>query len=265
MRRNSWPCGARASSIGSRLLAWAKEQSAGSLWLYTFDRNAIARAFYEKHGFRIVARGFEPQWKLADVRYEWAAAPRSVAIVETARLRLRHFAAADRDALISYRNDPEVARYQSWESIDAAGASRFIDEQSRAVPGTPGEWFQFAVTLRTGHSLIGDCGLYIDPSDPRLAEIGFTFDASRQRQGLASEAVLAVLGYSFDTLGLHRVKAIIDRRNDRAMRLARRVGMREEALFLQHAWFKGAWCDEYQFAMLASDWTSRDRAIPGSR
>ena len=57
--------------IGSRLLEWAKAQSGGSLWLYTFARNARARAFYERHGFRIVARGFEPEWQLDDLRYEW--------------------------------------------------------------------------------------------------------------------------------------------------------------------------------------------------
>lgn len=29
------------------------------------------RAFYEKHGFEIIARGFEPTWQLDDVQYEW--------------------------------------------------------------------------------------------------------------------------------------------------------------------------------------------------
>lgn len=59
--------------IGSRLVDWAKQQSNGSLWLYTFARNAGARAFYERHGFTIVARGFEPEWQLEDLRYEWVA------------------------------------------------------------------------------------------------------------------------------------------------------------------------------------------------
>ncbi len=57
--------------IGTQLLAWAKAQSDGRLWLYAFARNAIARAFYEKHGFEIIARGFEPNWQLDDVKYEW--------------------------------------------------------------------------------------------------------------------------------------------------------------------------------------------------
>ena len=61
-----------ARGIGTRLLAWAKQQSQGSLWLFTFERNQRACAFYERHGFTAVARGFEPVWQLADVRYEWA-------------------------------------------------------------------------------------------------------------------------------------------------------------------------------------------------
>ena len=59
--------------IGTLLLDWAKGQSTGSLWLFAFARNAGARAFYERHGFRIVARGYEPHWKLDDLKYEWRA------------------------------------------------------------------------------------------------------------------------------------------------------------------------------------------------
>jgi ribosomal protein S18 acetylase RimI-like enzyme len=65
--------------IGSQLLNWAKGQSAGSLWLYTFARNAAARAFYEHHGFLIVARGVEPTWQLEDIKYQWSTSREKVA------------------------------------------------------------------------------------------------------------------------------------------------------------------------------------------
>ena len=65
--------GLHRRGIGSRLLEWAKGQSGGSLWLYTFERNLGARAFYEHHGFKIVTRGHEPNWKLDDLRYEWVS------------------------------------------------------------------------------------------------------------------------------------------------------------------------------------------------
>jgi ribosomal protein S18 acetylase RimI-like enzyme len=65
--------GLHRRGIGTRMLEWAKDQSGGSLWLYTFERNAVARAFYERHGFTIAARGHEPFWDLDDLRYEWRA------------------------------------------------------------------------------------------------------------------------------------------------------------------------------------------------
>ncbi len=57
--------------------------------------------------------------------------------IETARLRLRRFAEADLPAFIAYRNDPDVARYQSWEGISEAEAVALraraaIDSSGRA-------------------------------------------------------------------------------------------------------------------------------------
>ena len=57
--------------IGSRLLDRAKADSHGSLWLYTFVTNTNAQRFYERHGFDVVERGFEPVMQLGDLRYEW--------------------------------------------------------------------------------------------------------------------------------------------------------------------------------------------------
>lgn len=57
--------------IGFRLLRLAQAESLGSLWLFTFARNAQARRFYEHHGFVAIAHGFEPMWQLEDVKYQW--------------------------------------------------------------------------------------------------------------------------------------------------------------------------------------------------
>lgn len=59
--------------IGSRLLAKAKERSPARLGLFTFQRNAAARAFYERHGFRLVDLddGERNEEGEPDARYEW--------------------------------------------------------------------------------------------------------------------------------------------------------------------------------------------------
>jgi len=57
--------------VGTQLLRLAQSESSGSLWLFTFAQNLRACRFYEHHGFVAVARGFEPMWKLDDVKYQW--------------------------------------------------------------------------------------------------------------------------------------------------------------------------------------------------
>ena len=60
--------------IGTALLAKARECSPAELRLFTFQRNGKARAFYEKHGFHIVALGVSPAPELEpDVEYRWIA------------------------------------------------------------------------------------------------------------------------------------------------------------------------------------------------
>ncbi len=67
----------------------------------------------------------------------------------------------------------------------------------------------------------------------------------------------ALLGYAFEELGLHRVIAITDARNAPAAALLTRVGMRQEAHFIDNVFFKGAWGSEYQFAKLDREWAAQ--------
>ena len=60
--------------IGTQLLDVAKAQAGHRLWLYTFVTNTRAQRFYERHGFEVVERGFEPVMQLGDLRYEWRRA-----------------------------------------------------------------------------------------------------------------------------------------------------------------------------------------------
>lgn len=63
----------QGNGIGQRLLEKAKEQSSGRLTLYTFEVNKKAQRFYEKHGFKIIGRGYENEENLPDIQYEWTS------------------------------------------------------------------------------------------------------------------------------------------------------------------------------------------------
>ena len=176
--------------------------------------------------------------------------------LETERLILRRFVDSDLAPFLAYRNDPEVARYQAWESCTEREATAMMEEMNSLQPGIPGEWFQFAIELKETAALIGDCALKVE-EDGRQAEIGFTLSCEHQGKGYASEAVSCLLDYAFGDLGLHRVVAITDRENKPSIALLERLGMRRERHFFQNTWFKGRWASEYLYAMLVDEWLRR--------
>ena len=145
--------------------------------------------------------------------------------LRTQRLVLRRFRPTDAPAFQAYRADPDVARYQSWDttySLDDAEA--FMTTIAQASPGDPGEWFQFAVTSASTGLLIGDVGLRTDANDSRPLELGITLSAEHQGNGYATEMAASVVAYAFETLAATTVRAITDTRNQPSIRLLERLG-----------------------------------------
>ncbi|MDQ3754789.1 MAG: GNAT family N-acetyltransferase [Acidobacteriota bacterium] len=173
--------------------------------------------------------------------------------LESARLILRRFTDADLAAFIAYRNDPLVAKYQSWESYSERQAAEFIRDYRNLEPGVAGTWFQFAVELKATGALIGDCALCVRSDATREAEIGYTLAREYQGRGYATEAVTRLLDYTCGDLGARRVVALTDCRNAASITLLERLGLRREEHF-KNVWFKGYWAEEYLYALSADEW-----------
>ncbi|MEM7799093.1 MAG: GNAT family protein, partial [Chloroflexota bacterium] len=179
------------------------------------------------------------------------------------RLILRRFEDRDIEPFATYRSDPDVARYQSWEApYTIVQSALFVETMNRSAFAVPGEWYQIAVELKRTGYLIGDCAFCISKDDGQQAEIGCTFDQGFQRKGLATEAVKRLLEILFDEFGLHRVHAFCDVRNTASFHLLERLGFRREAHFIESYWSKGAWTSEYSYALLASEWKAQSNINP---
>ncbi|MBP1903988.1 RimJ/RimL family protein N-acetyltransferase [Paenibacillus turicensis] len=176
----------------------------------------------------------------------------------TERLILRQFALKDIQAFYQYRADPTVARFQSWENFTYEEADSFVRSQKTLIPDQPGGWFQYAIALADSNQLIGDCAVHTLGAEPRIAEIGFTLAREHQGKGYIHEALCALLDYIFSTLNKHKVIAFTDVRNEKSISALARLGMRREGHLLQNYMTKGNWVDEYQYAILQSEWLSKD-------
>lgn len=178
----------------------------------------------------------------------------SIEIV-TGRLTLRPFRADDLQAFVAYRSDPEVARYQSWDSTySMADAESFLRSQRGLVFGRPGEWLQLAIVERETGTVCGDCAVRVLTDQPATAELGVTLALANQGRGLAGEALAAVLTELFERRGVHRVFAEADDRNVPVRRLFERLGFRCEARLVEADWFKGEWSTLRLYALLDREW-----------
>jgi aminoglycoside 6'-N-acetyltransferase len=174
------------------------------------------------------------------------------------RVTLRRFHPDDLATFVAYRSSEQVARYQGWDApYPRDEGERFIREIANDHPDTPGQWFQFAVVLRSTGQLVGDCAAMPHADDPRLCDIGFTISPDHQGHGYATEAVRLLLTYLFTQRGKHRITAYCDPRNAASIALLERLSMRQEGHLRQSTWTKGEWTDDLVYALLADEWRSQ--------
>ncbi len=173
----------------------------------------------------------------------------------TARLLLRRFEPADLPAMVAYRSDPAVARYQSWTpEWSMADAEAFLREDQATALGTRGGWTQVALVEQEGGALVGDVALHFVAAQPDTVELGVTLARAHQGRGLAAEALRAVLSWLFAAHGTHRVLVQADARNAAVRRLCTHLGLRQEAELREADWWKGEWTTLCIYAVLAREW-----------
>ena len=140
-------------------------------------------------------------------------------------IRLRRLEVRDIPAFLAYRGDPEVARYQSWEPMEADEAGRMIAHMAEVDLFRSGRWTQLGIA-DDEDTLIGDMGLFLS-EDGREAELGITLARRAQGKGFATQAVQQALGLVWAQSGASRVLGICDCRNTASLRLLARVGFVE--------------------------------------
>jgi aminoglycoside 6'-N-acetyltransferase len=175
--------------------------------------------------------------------------------IRTQRLVLRPLTERDVDDVLAWMGDPDVARYQLYEPRSRADVEEHI---AKAIAATrlaeKDDWVEFAIQL--DGRVIGLIYFKVSSVEDRTGEIGWALTRAFQGKGYALEAARVVLDLAFGELGLHRVTAELDPRNDASVALCLRLGMRHEAHFVEQMMFKGAWADTGIYAILEREWSA---------
>ena len=176
--------------------------------------------------------------------------------LQTRRLLLRAFSLADASRVRRLADDSAVASTTIHIPHPYADdmAEQWIQTQQERYE--KGHEVCFAVVLRSRNLLIGTIGLRLNLRHSR-AELGYWIGKPYWNRGYASEAADAVLGYGFETLGLHRICAYHFRRNPASGRVLQKIGMTHEATLRQHTSKWGRFEDLEGYGILRSEYEAR--------
>ena len=175
--------------------------------------------------------------------------------LESHRLILRPFQDSDLAVFLAYRNDPQVAKYQSWNvPFPRESGIQFVDAMKIANPNSMGEWYQAAVELKSTSEMIGDVAFCTTAYDSRQALIGYSLARQFWHKGFAFEALGCLLKYLFEERDIHRVIAECDVENVASWKLLEKLGFRREAHLIENIYFKGRYGSEYHYALLRREW-----------
>jgi len=179
-------------------------------------------------------------------------------IIETDRLVLRPFAPEDFPAYAAYHVRTDVYRYLYASPPDRETLQRQYTAVIRPVFAKEGDVFKLAVVTKDGGQVVGEVLLKFANENALQGEVGYIFDPSYAGKGFATEATKAIIDYGFRHLGLHRIFARLDTANTGSIGVVERLKLRREAHFLQNDRFSGIWGDEFVYAILSHEWTSRE-------
>jgi ribosomal-protein-alanine N-acetyltransferase len=173
----------------------------------------------------------------------------------TERLLLREFTLDDVLAVfdISRREDVsqwlETAPMQSIEDAEARVRGRiglFND----------GMGFRWAITLRENPAqLIGSCGIFSVRRGTHTMETGYELHPAYWRRGIMTEALRAVIQFSFGTqelMPIHRIEALVAPGNLASIRLLEKLGFAQESRRREFFFWNNRYQDVYLYALLNS-------------
>ncbi|QNE38236.1 GNAT family N-acetyltransferase [Hymenobacter sp. NBH84] len=174
----------------------------------------------------------------------------------TERLLLRQPLAHDIPTIVQLANEPTVAN-MTLNIPHPYGEADAIYWLNAANQGfASGQHHVFAIELRETGQFVGGIGLTVEQRFNR-AEAGYWVGKPFWNQGIATEALRAVLAFGFETLELHKIFATHLVANLASGKVMQHAGMQWEAELHQHVRKNGQYFDLMQYQLTRPTYLAR--------
>lgn len=150
--------------------------------------------------------------------------------ITTKRLILRKPKLSDAKAIFSrYAQDNDVTKYLVWKS------HKDISETETFLEGCIGKWGQnersFVIIKKNSKKLTGMIGVRFKNSE---ADIGYVLAKNEWNKGYTTEALKAIVDFSFSEPTIKKVYAVCDIENKASARVMEKAGLKREKILKRY-------------------------------
>ena len=165
---------------------------------------------------------------------------------------LRELRASDAPSLLAMLSTEEVRRFISPPPTTVEGFERCIAWTHRMR--TAGTYACFAVTIKGHDTAIGI--FQVRELDPGFgtAEWGFAIGSPFWGTGVFQDSAELVLGFTFETIGVHRLEARCAVKNGRGNGALRKLGAVQEGVLRKSFLKDGQYLDQVLYGIVEDDW-----------
>jgi RimJ/RimL family protein N-acetyltransferase len=168
---------------------------------------------------------------------------------------LREMRASDAPSLFALLTAEEVSRFISPPPSTVEGFERFIAWTLRQR--TAGSYACFAVTLKGDDTAIGIFQLRELEPGFGTAEWGFAIGSPFWGTGVYQDGAELLVGFAFETVGVHRLEARAAVRNGRGNGALRKIGAVQEGVLRKSFLRNGEYLDQVLWTILDEDWQAK--------
>jgi len=174
--------------------------------------------------------------------------------LETKRLILRPTSMNDAEQMYAgWASDPEVTKYMTWQPHADIEVTKAILAEWAKESERP-DYYHWGIVLKETGLIAGTCGTLGVNEKHQSAELGYCLSRTYWGKGYMSEAVAAMIGHLFNTVGLNRISSFHYPENIASGRVMEKCGMTFEGIQRQAYYHElYGFVDIVCYAILRSD------------
>jgi len=130
----------------------------------------------------------------------------NIPIIDCGDFILRAIEIEDAEDMFEYACDDEVTEKLSWPShasVEATKKSIKENFLSRPEQGMP---VGYAIVIKKSNKMIGTCDFWMVSGRHNFGEIGYVINKSYWGRGITTRALMELIKFGFDYLGLERIQ-----------------------------------------------------------